>query len=867
MNKKIAKYLLALATIALAGGGCEVNDFNDKLDGFEEASGPQNVQTIPLTFSAEDYSAVASNKTNANIAIDMSKADSLILVAIGVNKFFTDNLSRLYLPAFLDSTYPYLDNGSAVQVSFIHKDKGSDILEKALQNQYTLESEDYDAAWGAGNSTPFFTNDKPADEFMPAVLKAKVAGAAAGDYAIATYAFSNEEPGVSAQKAVNTPVTRAAVTVKKISEIDFTNKEKGATAEGIVIGLHAQGVLFQDESGIALWYNGAETFYALGDKIQVTGDTELRYGVNQFSKGATSKYMGHPAGEFTYPTIDTTIDKDNIATYTGINKHVKMIGELLVDGNFLNVTIDGITTHRGSLSYVFPAMDIKSLGGKQIEVTGYYIGTSGSSTKNFTMMVTGVKEVGSADDITAAGVAATKAGNYTCKGIVVGLYNKGFLMNDGTGNILVYENKTPTVELGTLATVKGDTEIRYSMAQFKSTATIVAGAKLTATLPTPTVLDGAAVEAYMTAPVYTYAKFEGKLSKRLDGDRVFYEVKGIEGTEKYGSLSYPLTAQVAELDKLLNKTVSVTGYLIGSNTSTGYFSVMFGSIEQIISFPTETRYAVYAYNGSAWTAVATKDAITVNESDYLEMGLPNTYFDKTNSPDKYVRAFLNKNYPYAQVDQIVTAFYNYKEAATYTMGGVYKFDGTVWSQNTLTEQYVKTAGEWKFDPSVVITLIPDYKAATQAMKDFFQLGSDYVWENIDTPMGVTEKGKGYVSSFGNNEYYAGTSAYNVNVDLRPSAAVKQYPDGYAGMTDEQITALMTKRVCREVFPAMLKKQYPEAKPLSGVNVTYTINFGVYTGPKLSECTHSAVFNVVNTGEFEFASLKIIKDGKVVEVDE
>ena len=35
MNKHIVKYLLALATIAFVGGGCNVDDYNEEyLDGF-----------------------------------------------------------------------------------------------------------------------------------------------------------------------------------------------------------------------------------------------------------------------------------------------------------------------------------------------------------------------------------------------------------------------------------------------------------------------------------------------------------------------------------------------------------------------------------------------------------------------------------------------------------------------------------------------------------------------------------------------------------------------------------------------------------------------------------------------------------------
>ena len=119
---------------------------------------------------------------------------------------------------------------------------------------------------------------------------------------------------------------------------------------------------------------------------------------------------------------------------------------------------------------------------------------------------------------------------------------------------------------------------------------------------------------------------------------------------------------------------------------------------------------------------------------------------------------------------------------------------------------------------------------------YFQTCTDWVYENIDVPLGSTSitSGLGYVTSFGNNEYYSGTSAYQGNVDLRADKAAAQYPDGYAGMTDAEIQALMKQRFETEVMPAALAIIHPDAMPMDGVQVTYTITFGPYDGANATE---------------------------------
>ena len=153
-----------------------------------------------------------------------------------------------------------------------------------------------------------------------------------------------------------------------------------------------------------------------------------------------------------------------------------------------------------------------------------------------------------------------------------------------------------------------------------------------------------------------------------------------------------------------------------------------------------------------------------------------------------------------------------------------------------------------YDPNVTITLPAGKSQPLSTL--YYQACTDWVWANVDQKMGVTEKGKGYVTSYGNNEYYCGTSAYQGNVDIRPAKAKEQYPEGYEGMTDDEITQLMKDRFTKEVLPGALATLHPEAAPIDGLDVLYTINFAVYTG---STSEYTVVYKVVGKGQFEFVS--------------
>ena len=262
--------------------------------------------------------------------------------------------------------------------------------------------------------------------------------------------------------------------------------------------------------------------------------------------------------------------------------------------------------------------------------------------------------------------------------------------------------------------------------------------------------------------------------------------------------------------------------------------------------------STYVFNGTAWEA--NSKVYTMVKADFDAMGNSHDNFSSSMKADDYLPLFLKNKYPYAQEKDEQTVVYKYfSNKKTTVRADEYVFVEGAWVKpsktETLTDQFVLNAGEWKFDPSTTIVLSP---VANELSTHFFQTATDWVWENIDkAQLGLEKQGAGYVSKYGNNEYYSGCSAYRWNVDFLPRHARDQYAKEYSDMSDEEIVALMTTRL-QEVLMHTLEILYPEAAPVAGIKeVVYTIKFGVYTGVSLTDCTHEIKYRVVAPGKFEY----------------
>ncbi|MDO4190862.1 MAG: choice-of-anchor J domain-containing protein [Bacteroidales bacterium] len=263
--------------------------------------------------------------------------------------------------------------------------------------------------------------------------------------------------------------------------------------------------------------------------------------------------------------------------------------------------------------------------------------------------------------------------------------------------------------------------------------------------------------------------------------------------------------------------------------------------------------ALYAFNGTTWAPYTEKTVHVLQKSEFNEMGINYDNFSASLSADHYLPIYLSNAYPYAtEGTTVIVAYKYYANSVTSMAADEYVLTAGTWVKNTalevVTDQFVKNNGVWVFDPSVVITLSPIRNDAT--IMAYYQAAVDWVWENVDVPAGCTSKGQGYVTSYGNNDYYSGCSAYYNNVDIRPAKAREQIASAYEGMTDDEVTALMEERLL-EVMGHALEALHPDAVPVDGVEVTYTVKVAIYRGSTVSSCTHQMIYKVVGPGQFEY----------------
>ncbi len=437
-------------------------------------------------------------------------------------------------------------------------------------------------------------------------------------------------------------------------------------------------------------------------------------------------------------------------------------------------------------------------------------------------------------------------------GYVAGICANGFIVADRSGAVFVYVGNSfnqADYAIGDEVNIAGEVSSYNRGLQISgASATIEVTGKGTYTYPAPKQFTGVELDAALAREgdeLAVYGTMTGVVS--VSGNNINIIVEGAETAQ--GGVYYATDAQKALL--VDGSTVTVTGYFIAiagkrycnfvatEITPAGAAKIASRSVD----IASEQENVMYVYNSGRWSVAS--GYTVLNHSDYQAMG--QKYDNLSNDgPELYLANYCKVNFPYAVEGDIKYVVYNYYASSATTLRcDAYKFDGTEWSNFTgvvtETSQFVMTGGKWIYDPNVTITLPAGKGIEISTL--YFQTCVDWVAANIDKPTGAT-----YVTSYGNNEYYTGASAYQGNVDLRPGSARAQYAAGYEGMTDEEVVAVMKKRFESEVFPAALSVIHPDANVIPGVDVIYTINFSTYTG--VTE-EHVIRYQVVGPGQFEF----------------
>ncbi len=471
----------------------------------------------------------------------------------------------------------------------------------------------------------------------------------------------------------------------------------------------------------------------------------------------------------------------------------------------------------------------------------------------------------------------------TIRGVVMAVCAQGYMLADKTGAIFVYMGSkfdTATVAVGDQMEVNG------SIGAYNK------GLQVTGSSATATVLGKQDV-TYPAAKEYTGAELDEAITRTDDALGIYATIKGTvalsydkEDPTKLKNINIVPAGSAKAQGSVYGFTPEVTAMLKDGSeqTITGYFIAIAGGkycnmvVTEIdgksvnsaaarmmsragLDVFAETHSTVYHYSANRWS-VADNFSV-LSPDDYTAMGRPTG--DLT-AAEPYLSQYVNSKYPYGNEGDIRYVIWNhYAGGETSFACAAFKRGTSAWEPYdftiTETNQFVRTGGKWMYDPNVTINL-PAGKGQEMSTL-YFQTCVDWVYENICRPLGDTDikSGKFYISSYGNNEYYSGTSAYQGNIDLRPSAARSQYPAGYEGMSDDQIIELEKTRFMKEVMPGALSILHSDAKPIEGLSVLYTINFSAYYESK-ETIAYTAVFEVSGPGQFAPVSCTWWEDGKI-----
>lgn len=843
------KHLIYLCMASVLGlTSCE--DFNDKhFDGLDDMSKPENVLNKDYTLTADDYSAISGYKEadimallTGDEATKKEKAEKIVtaLKAAKSNQYLTPEAEpRTVLPLFMSKNWKTASLGATIRASYNYvPDAPAYLAELAAAGTYELTAEDYKTVWGEEN-IGYLTPAKSPEKNLPRLLASALENSKKGDLVLASYQYSASEPSGDEPEA---PVEDFFADFEQVTPnadvvldgwVNFTEKGTKRTWQG------------KEYSG-----NRYIQFSANGSNEDENVAWLISPGIDLSVYTAPVFTFNMKVGYYNANCLQILVSEDftsdpTTATWKDITSNFSL-PQGPTGGYAADWSIAGLADMSGYEGKVYIAFKYTGSGnnGKTTtyQIDNMFVGDQVPVSKTVVMNE-------KFDDVTAnADVALPEWVNFTEKGTKRTWQGKEFGGNkyvqfsaNGSNedeNVAWLISPLLTVNAGENTLFSFDLKIGYYNADCLK---ILISNDYTDSPLNATWTD---ISSYFTIP---------------------QEPTGGYATDFSLAGTVDLSAYAGNIRIAFKYTGSGTGaktttYQIDNVNVITYAASPAAMTVLAKAGNTENQLAMYTYNGTAWVI---KEKVTVvNPADYDAMGEPGVRdnFSSSIAPQNYLPQFLGLKYPYAQAGDTVAVVYNYYNGeATVLKADEYVFTAGAWTYNTqpvtvVTEQYALSEDGWKFSPDVTITLIPGRGVGT----GHFQALTDWVWENIDQKEGVTEKGKGYVTSFGNNDYYYGGSEYQNNFDFRPAKWKEQMNSVYGSMSNEDLSALMWERLPLGL-QHMLESVYPEVQ-VEDVPVTYVLKFGVYGIDGSGDTKYyTARYKLTGKGEFTYVedSLKEI----------
>lgn len=306
----------------------------------------------------------------------------------------------------------------------------------------------------------------------------------------------------SDQSTVNVNVNQKGFAVETtVSDaVKLSDKTAVLISNAIVAAKSTKGFIATD--GTTAVYVFGNTKPAVGDKVTFSG-TKTTYNNMPEIESVTELSVVSSGNTVSYPIVKSiTNGFDKYSSKTA--EYVSFSGTLAVSGKYYNVTVDGATLI-GSISYPTEDLNVASLDGKVVTVTGYFNGISSGMYVN--IIATKVEEGVVApptkglfvdpytpSEVIALGADALPSGEVFVKGTVVKVdeisakYGNAqyWISDDGTDNgklVEIYrgnyfngakftEADANAIEAGDVVVVSG------KLTTYKGTVGLAAGSKV-----------------------------------------------------------------------------------------------------------------------------------------------------------------------------------------------------------------------------------------------------------------------------------------------------------------------------------------------------------------------------------------------------
>ncbi len=167
--------------------------------------------------------------------------------------------------------------------------------------------------------------------------------------------------------------------VTPIGEITTAGTYK---TEGTVVARGKMAYIIADNTGAMMVYH-KDNERTVGEKISISGEVTIynAQSTPQFSASAEVEVLSTGNSWSYNPTKMDGAAMDGLLSGTPVCKEIEFEGNLVVDNNYVNVTIPGASTAIGSIKYIDNST-VAAYDGRDVLVKGYFVGTSSSRYVN-----------------------------------------------------------------------------------------------------------------------------------------------------------------------------------------------------------------------------------------------------------------------------------------------------------------------------------------------------------------------------------------------------------------------------------------------------------------------------------------------------